>query len=530
MEKSYSWNVNCGCADEELTAGVFNFIINEHLIDLLNDKIEKYGKKLDLEHATNALDILLEKNYDVGFTSFNNWAVNKNEAYTHMLEIVNMLDLILSQNKKIKAGELVLEIKASLEEISNKLLDMQVTHEFIYFADVELSDDSLEELVYEVGKVNEGANLKNQMFATNAAPYDTKKFKNSIIDNKLKKMDNALVYIETSLKDNFTKINADLSKMFDSYYAILYSSLTDVEKEEKASKITKKLLIYKQKANDLEDYLADSRELNRQLGLSANKLTTDLPNQLAEYDSKIEANPKHAEKLTNERNSLEFTVNDYVDKINEMAGRLQETILAIESRIASIDNMMKSLANVIPSKGMIETLSLFKFESQDLQVKLEVVNSQIHGKSAIYKEQYTTALQGIKLLNVYASQVKELYLRNAMSVSFCDAFVDLNFANYKDSNATPVLTDKSINFIEKYKKEHDDLTKEFDTALESFTKVAKTITKIISEEIAVGITESTLLNINEAISQSLGYINRDMEILEKNVESHVEVLKNIMKA
>ena len=164
MENRYTWNVSCDCSNEELTAGVFNFVINETLIELIKAKIDKYSKKLDLENVSNALDILLEKNYDVGFTSFANWTINKNRVYSHLLEIVNMLDLVLAQNKKIKGGELTLEFKSLIEELGAKLMSMHVTTEIIDFGDLEPSDQLLDELVYEVGKVNEGANLKKQMF------------------------------------------------------------------------------------------------------------------------------------------------------------------------------------------------------------------------------------------------------------------------------------------------------------------------------------------------------------------------------
>ena len=530
MEKRYTWNVNCGCTDQELTTGVFGYIINETVIDFIEDTVKTYEKQLDLASFKKAFDIALQANYDIGFVSVMAWAINKNQVYNHLLEMVNTLDLILSQNKLNKGGDLVLAAKAKIDEVSQKLVDTNITTTFVDFGDVELEDSILEELFYEVQKANEGQLLVNLSTQdTQFTPYDTKKFKNSIVDNKLKKMDNALQFVETALVDNKDKVNNEFDKMLNVFYTIIYSGDPDSEKEERVSKVIKRLLIHKQKMNELEDYLADAKELSRQLVQTGNKLVEELPGKLQDYDTKIAANPKD-DKLTNERKSLEFSYENYVNQINRANARLQEVMLSINSRRDAIDNMMKELKGVVTSKGQIEDINKLTFEIQDFAVKIEMGNSQTTAKTSVFKDYMAAVKESVAVVSLYLKDFKELYLRNTMAEAMYKAFFAFNFAGYTDKNVRPVLSQETIDTINANKEENEILTNNFVGYANSIVKVASTSFKFVRQEMSLGLSEGTLFNIHQSLLKAIEFMQRDIDELDKNVTNHVDLFTKIMKA
>ena len=113
MEKFYNWQVNCGCSDLEVTEGVIAFVINETLVSSINGFIYKYNKDLEADMFQETLNILIEANNDIGFPSFVAWVRSKEEVGKRLLEMVNTIDLVLSNAEKIKPGALVKKTASS---------------------------------------------------------------------------------------------------------------------------------------------------------------------------------------------------------------------------------------------------------------------------------------------------------------------------------------------------------------------------------------------------------------------------------
>ena len=277
MDTKYKLNLSKSYSINSLASAVVTSLTAEYLIDIIRDELKKYSAKQDLTNFMDRFAELIDESYDVSFSNMEYWLDKKSSTNSDMLKLVVDLDKTLTDKKVISERDIVNEIQDKFNHFVVSLADLIINEDFIDCSRVDLKKEYINSTLEQLRLLDEGVVLSSLMeMQLEFTPLDTKQDKNKFIEKKLSTINRIARNVETTFDTNYGKLLEQITGMYDKFYGICYSDLTDGEKAEKARKVIKEINPYRLVLDDLENKLSKANELKRQLAIHKKHLLENL--------------------------------------------------------------------------------------------------------------------------------------------------------------------------------------------------------------------------------------------------------------
>ena len=525
MDTKYKLNLSKSYSINSLASAVVTSLTAEYLIDIIRDELKKYSAKQDLTNFMDRLAELIDESYDVSFSNMEYWLDKKSSTNSDMLKLVVDLDKTLTDKKVISERDIVNEIQDKFNHFVVSLADLIINEDFIDCSRVDLKKEYINSTLEQLRLLDEGVVLSSLMeMQLEFTPLDTKQDKNKFIEKKLSTINRIARNVETTFDTNYGKLLEQITGMYDKFYGICYSDLTDGEKAEKARKVIKEINPYRLVLDDLENKLSKANELKRQLAIHKKHLLENLETKKSEYQNS-NADDEAKELIKASLDSASAVSDSYLSQIEYSVDRINDIEKRITEHYKVLDMLENALKTAVPSEEELKRYSAVIFKVQELLVKLEQNKTQMTKDEKKLKYTNKTAKTGLQAILTYAKEIKDIFMRNSMVVAIFRAVDALeDFAT--DQNKAIRLKNMQ-NLTTKISK-FNDLQKDFNNDLVTYRRISNDLIRDISITLGKGVNEDSMLSVVDLINTNLTQLQKLSESLQDNNSKQIEVLSSIL--
>ena len=525
MDTKYKLNLSKSYSINSLASAVVTSLTAEYLIDIIRDELKKYSAKQDLTNFMDRFAELIDESYDVSFSNMEYWLDKKSSTNSDMLKLVVDLDKTLTDKKVISERDIVNEIQDKFNHFVVSLADLIINEDFIDCSRVDLKKEYINSTLEQLRLLDEGVVLSSLMeMQLEFTPLDTKQDKNKFIEKKLSTINRTARNVETTFDTNYGKLLEQITGMYDKFYGICYSDLTDGEKAEKARKVIKEINPYRLVLDDLENKLSKANELKRQLAIHKKHLLENLETKNSEYQNS-NADDEAKELIKASLDSASAVSDSYLSQIEYSVDRINDIEKRITEHYKVLDMLENALKTAVPSEEELKRYSAVIFKVQELLVKLEQNKTQMTKDEKKLKYTNKTAKTGLQAILTYAKEIKDIFMRNSMVVAIFRAVDALeDFAT--DQNKAIRLKNMQ-NLTTKISK-FNDLQKDFNNDLVTYRRISNDLIRDISITLGKGVNEDSMLSVVDLINTNLTQLQKLSESLQDNNSKQIEVLSSIL--
>ncbi len=525
MDTKYKLNLSKSYSINSLASAVVTSLTAEYLIDIIRDELKKYSAKQDLTNFMDRFAELIDESYDVSFSNMEYWLDKKSSTNSDMLKLVVDLDKTLTDKKVISERDIVNEIQDKFNHFVVSLADLIINEDFIDCSRVDLKKEYINSTLEQLRLLDEGVVLSSLMeMQLEFTPLDTKQDKNKFIEKKLSTINRIARNVETTFDTNYGKLLEQITGMYDKFYGICYSDLTDGEKAEKARKVIKEINPYRLVLDDLENKLSKANELKRQLAIHKKHLLENLETKNSEYQNS-NADDEAKELIKASLDSASAVSDSYLSQIEYSVDRINDIEKRITEHYKVLDMLENALKTAVPSEEELKRYSAVIFKVQELLVKLEQNKTQMTKDEKKLKYTNKTAKTGLQAILTYAKEIKDIFMRNSMVVAIFRAVDALeDFAT--DQNKAIRLKNMQ-NLTTKISK-FNDLQKDFNNDLVTYRRISNDLIRDISITLGKGVNEDSMLSVVDLINTNLTQLQKLSESLQDNNSKQIEVLSSIL--
>ena len=525
MDTKYKLNLSKSYSINSLASAVVTSLTAEYLIDIIRDELKKYSAKQDLTNFMDRFAELIDESYDVSFSNMEYWLDKKSSTNSDMLKLVVDLDKTLTDKKVISERDIVNKIQDKFNHFVVSLADLIINEDFIDCSRVDLKKEYINSTLEQLRLLDEGVVLSSLMeMQLEFTPLDTKQDKNKFIEKKLSTINRIARNVETTFDTNYGKLLEQITGMYDKFYGICYSDLTDGEKAEKARKVIKEINPYRLVLDDLENKLSKANELKRQLAIHKKHLLENLETKNSEYQNS-NADDEAKELIKASLDSASAVSDSYLSQIEYSVDRINDIEKRITEHYKVLDMLENALKTAVPSEEELKRYSAVIFKVQELLVKLEQNKTQMTKDEKKLKYTNKTAKTGLQAILTYAKEIKDIFMRNSMVVAIFRAVDALeDFAT--DQNKAIRLKNMQ-NLTTKISK-FNDLQKDFNNDLVTYRRISNDLIRDISITLGKGVNEDSMLSVVDLINTNLTQLQKLSEILQDNNSKQIEVLSSIL--
>ena len=525
MDTKYKLNLSKSYSINSLASAVVTSLTAEYLIDIIRDELKKYSAKQDLTNFMDRFAELIDESYDVSFSNMEYWLDKKSSTNSDMLKLVVDLDKTLTDKKVISERDIVNEIQDKFNHFVVSLADLIINEDFIDCSRVDLKKEYINSTLEQLRLLDEGVVLSSLMeMQLEFTPLDTKQDKNKFIEKKLSTINRIARNVETTFDTNYGKLLEQITGMYDKFYGICYSDLTDGEKAEKARKVIKEINPYRLVLDDLENKLSKANELKRQLAIHKKHLLENLETKNSEYQNS-NADDEAKELIKASLDSASAVSDSYLSQIEYSVDRINDIEKRITEHYKVLDMLENALKTAVPSEEELKRYSAVIFKVQELLVKLEQNKTQMTKDEKKLKYTNKTAKTGLQAILTYAKEIKDIFMRNSMVVAIFRAVDALeDFAT--DQNKAIRLKNMQ-NLTTKISK-FNDLQKDFNNDLVTYRRISNDLIRDISITLGKGVNEDSMLSVVDLINTNLTQLQKLSESLKDNNSKQIEVLSSIL--
>lgn len=525
MDTKYKLNLSKSYSINSLASAVVTSLTAEYLIDIIRDELKKYSAKQDLTNFMDRFAELIDESYDVSFSNMEYWLDKKSSTNSDMLKLVVDLDKTLTDKKVISERDIVNEIQDKFNHFVVSLADLIINEDFIDCSRVDLKKEYINSTLEQLRLLDEGVVLSSLMeMQLEFTPLDTKQDKNKFIEKKLSTINRIARNVETTFDTNYGKLLEQITGMYDKFYGICYSDLTDGEKAEKARKVIKEINPYRLVLDDLENKLSKANELKRQLAIHKKHLLENLETKNSEYQNS-NADDEAKELIKASLDSASAVSDSYLSQIEYSVDRINDIEKRITEHYKVLDMLENALKTAVPSEEELKRYSAVIFKVQELLVKLEQNKTQMTKDEKKLKYTNKTAKTGLQTILTYAKEIKDIFMRNSMVVAIFRAVDALeDFAT--DQNKAIRLKNMQ-NLTTKISK-FNDLQKDFNNDLVTYRRISNDLIRDISITLGKGVNEDSMLSVVDLINTNLTQLQKLSESLQDNNSKQIEVLSSIL--
>ena len=525
MDTKYKLNLSKSYSINSLASAVVTSLTAEYLIDIIRDELKKYSAKQDLTNFMDRFAELIDESYDVSFSNMEYWLDKKSSTNSDMLKLVVDLDKTLTDKKVISERDIVNEIQDKFNHFVVSLADLIINEDFIDCSRVDLKKEYINSTLEQLRLLDEGVVLSSLMeMQLEFTPLDTKQDKNKFIEKKLSTINRIARNVETTFDTNYGKLLEQITGMYDKFYGICYSDLTDGEKAEKARKVIKEINPYRLVLDDLENKLSKANELKRQLAIHKKHLLENLETKNSEYQNS-NADDEAKELIKASLDSASAVSDSYLSQIEYSVDRINDIEKRITEHYKVLDMLENALKTAVPSEEELKRYSAVIFKVQELLVKLEQNKTQMTKDEKKLKYTNKTAKTGLQAILTYAKEIKDIFMRNSMVVAIFRAVDALeDFAT--DQNKAIRLKNMQ-NLTTKISK-FNDLQKDFNNDLVTYRRISNDLIRDIAITLGKGVNEDSMLSVVDLINTNLTQLQKLSESLQDNNSKQIEVLSSIL--
>ena len=525
MDTKYKLNLSKSYSINSLASAVVTSLTAEYLIDIIRDELKKYSAKQDLTNFMDRFAELIDESYDVSFSNMEYWLDKKSSTNSDMLKLVVDLDKTLTDKKVISERDIVNKIQDKFNHFVVSLADLIINEDFIDCSRVDLKKEYINSTLEQLRLLDEGVVLSSLMeMQLEFTPLDTKQDKNKFIEKKLSTINRIARNVETTFDTNYGKLLEQITGMYDKFYGICYSDLTDGEKAEKARKVIKEINPYRLVLDDLENKLSKANELKRQLAIHKKHLLENLETKNSEYQNS-NADDEAKELIKASLDSASAVSDSYLSQIEYSVDRINDIEKRITEHYKVLDMLENALKTAVPSEEELKRYSAVIFKVQELLVKLEQNKTQMTKDEKKLKYTNKTAKTGLQAILTYAKEIKDIFMRNSMVVAIFRAVDALeDFAT--DQNKAIRLKNMQ-NLTTKISK-FNDLQKDFNNDLVTYRRISNDLIRDISITLGKGVNEDSMLSVVDLINTNLTQLQKLSESLQDNNSKQIEVLSSIL--
>ena len=525
MDTKYKLNLSKSYSINSLASAVVTSLTAEYLIDIIRDELKKYSAKQDLTNFMDRFAELIDESYDVSFSNMEYWLDKKSSTNSDMLKLVVDLDKTLTDKKVISERDIVNEIQDKFNHFVVSLADLIINEDFIDCSRVDLKKEYINSTLEQLRLLDEGVVLSSLMeMQLEFTPLDTKQDKNKFIEKKLSTINRIARNVETTFDTNYGKLLEQITGMYDKFYGICYSDLTDGEKAEKARKVIKEINPYRLVLDDLENKLSKANELKRQLAIHKKHLLENLETKNSEYQNS-NADDEAKELIKASLDSASAVSDSYLSQIEYSVDRINDIEKRITEHYKVLDMLENALKTAVPSEEELKRYSAVIFKVQELLVKLEQNKTQMTKDEKKLKYTNKTAKTGLQAILTYAKEIKDIFMRNSMVVAIFRAVDALeDFAT--DQNKAIRLKNMQ-NLTTKISK-FNDLQKDFNNDLVTYRRISNDLIRDISITLGKGVNEDSMLSVVDLLNTNLTQLQKLSERLQDNNSKQIEVLSSIL--
>ena len=223
---------------------------------------------------------------------------------------------------------------------------------------------------------------------------------------------------------------------------------------------------------------------------------------------------------------VKFAFANYSTQIENAISKVNKVEEKIAKHYKVLDQLEISLKTAIPSEDDLKKYSSLGYKFQELLVKLELAKSQANKSEKELLKTIDTAEYGLGTLTKYASEMKDLYLRNAMLTAIFRAVNDLNDFATSQNKATQL---NQINFVADILAKYSKTEQLFSSDMLAYRKIGNNLIRDISITMGKPINITSMFQIIDMLDVAIKQIDNLQEKLESNHKEQITCMKSIMK-
>lgn len=527
METKYRLRLNTQYDDSTVYSALLKGFIYEYTYDLVRDALAELSlyEKNDI---LNGLQVIKNNSQDVAFISLQEWINNKAAAQTDVLTLAAVIDARLVQENKGVAGEFTENIGKKIEDYINLLSGISLQGEVLDIGDTGINADYINTVITQIALVSENEFLVGlSALSLNPVPLETKAYKNTFIEEKIKKLNTICDKLSQKLSDDYDSLQDMVANINDELYKIANEPVTDGEKVDMARKAIKAINPHRQLVDKVEDKLVEATEYARQLTIHEGKLKSADSAKMSSTESNIKASASKDAKVQAERDyfSMKFMNDQYLNGIAGGNARVQAIKNGIEEYRKILESLETAFKSAIPTEAEMKKYSSVKHRLQDLQNRLEISANQLPKKTKDIKDLIDAAKAGLDVLTEVYTEGKDLFMRNnLMTAVFATVTCLYNLTENDDRDIEKAQKKFVSERLEDYSIRNSALLKDLTTFRrvgdEAIRDIAIVLGKPLSAEMLYEMLEVQELAINQS--------NQMFDMLDKNHQKQLDLLTSIL--
>lgn len=527
METKYRLRLNTQYDDSTVYSALLKGFIYEYTYDLVRDALAELSL-FEKNDILNGLQVIKNNSQNVAFVSLQEWIKNKDTAQTDVLTLAAVIDARLAQENKGVLGEFTENIGKKIEEYINNLSGISLQGEVLDIGDTGINADYINTVITQIALVSENEFLVGlSALSLNPVPLETKAYKNTFIEEKIKKLNTICDKLSQKLSDDYDSLQDMVANLNDELYKIANEPVTDGEKVDMARKAIKAINPHRQLVDKVEDKLVEATEYARQLTIHEGKLKSADSAKMSSTESNINASASKDAKVQAERDyfSMKFMNDQYLNGIAGGNARVQAIKNGIEEYRKILESLETAFKSAIPTEAEMKKYSSVKHRLQDLQNRLEISANQLPKKTKDIKDLIDAAKAGLDVLTEVYTEGKDLFMRNnLMTAVFATVTCLYNLTENDDRDIEKAQKKFVSERLEDYSIRNSALLKDLTTFRrvgdEAIRDIAIVLGKPLSAEMLYEMLEVQELAINQS--------NQMFDMLDKNHQKQLDLLTSIL--
>lgn len=525
MENKIELHLGGGYSLDVLKEAFVTGLAYEYMADKLVQVVRKYSD-VDLQGIDGELATILDEGRNITFAKLTQWTQHKRSCYQDILALIPRLDEIVSNAGYVILGELAELIKGDLIEYLLDLTRVEIAFDSINLNDLKVKEEIVNHVIEEVSIIDQtevligfsAGNLKVQ-------PLVVENFRNVVVEKKIAKLNKIVTTVKSTLTKDFNKLHSELMSMYSTFYKISDSEMLDGEKDSKARHIVKILNNHKGLLDKLQDKMSNANELKRQLVLNRNKLQESFTSQIENYDRRASEGLDAKDIIDNEKISLEYVTNSYVNQINSLITETNLIDEDIAKKFDIVDKLIVTLKTAIPSESEMKRFSNIAYKFQELAIKLDMTKVQMQQKNKDIVAGINTASTGFRLLVKEVMDGKELFIKNSlMSAMFNSVNIIYDLVDREDK----LKEIDDIKMVTNNLARYSIISNDFQKGLIEFRKIAREGLASIAIMMGKEYDGKGLMEIIGQVNETLVGVQDCLGKLKVSNAEQVELLKEVL--
>lgn len=525
MENKIELHLGGAYSLQELKDGVITCLSYEYVADRLVQIVREYSY-VDLKDIEGKLANNLDSGRSVSFAKLTQWTSNKRSCYQDLLNIITEIDSALANVGVIMLGEIAEGLKKDLIDFLLALTNIVIDFDGIALGTVRIKDSVLNRTIDELIIVDQTEMLVSfNMGALKEKPLNIEKFRNTIVEKKIAKLNKILTGVRSSLDKDFVRLHNELISMFNSLLGISKSDMLDGDKEEKSRQLVRVVIKHKKLFDKLQDKMTTANELKRQLILNKRRLLENFKDQIDNYDRRVNEGLDDKDLMESEKSSLEYVINFYANQIDKLIEVTDINNEDIARKFDIVDKLTTTLKTAIPSENEMKRFSNIAYKFQELAVKLDMTKVQLETKNKDIVKGINTAVACFRLLVSEVMTGKDLFVKNSlMSAIFNSINIIYDLVDKEDK----LSEIKDIKMVTNNLNRYSVISNDFQKDTLEFRKVARDGLASLAIMMGMEYDGKGLFEIVENANETLLNVQSCVEKLSKSNFEQSELLKEVL--